>query len=238
MPMNLLQKLQRTRLNNINNYKIYQQYIVKRYSSKLTAFKRPSKTLQASKKKTESYKKFTTKEPIILGESTAKRMLYSVQFVAVGLFSYSMYAMLMYWDMNDILLPTLIVVNIGVLLLVRSIVFCQISTVTLLPKYRLRFDRYSWFARVKRKYGIEFDFHEIESIKRGRYGYVFNTPYSKRKFSLPLHLWCIKAETLKEQEIMDGLCNLFETKKNQFRWTRLNEQRKTIDKSYKNNRWQ
>merc|ERR1719461_1735504 len=129
----------------------------------------------------------------------------------------------MFWSVNDMLLPSIIAVNIGVLLLVRSIVFAQASSVTLLPSYRLRFDRYSWFARTKLKNGVEYDFHEIESVARGRYGYSFNTPYSKRRFSLPLHLWCLRGESLQEQEIMDGLCTMFEKKKNQHRWTRLNE---------------
>ena len=96
-----------------------------------------------------------TKRPIILGESTAKKMLYSVQFVAVGLFAYSIYAVFMFWNINDMLLPAIIVVNLGVLLLVRSIVFAQCSSVTLLPSYRIRFDRFSWFARIKPKNGVE-----------------------------------------------------------------------------------
>ena len=84
---------------------------------------------------------------------------------------------------------------------------------------------------------IQFDFHEIESVTQGRYGYSFNTPYSKRRFSLPLHLWALKAEPLKEQEIMNGLLTLFEKKKNQFRWTRLNETRRSVDKTYRDSRW-
>ena len=137
------------------NVGTYQQLILKRFSSKLTSFQRPSKTLQASKKKHESHKKFQTKTPILLGESTARKMLYSVQFVAVGLFAYSIYALAMYWNVNDILLPSIVVVNIGVLLLTRSIVFAQSSSVTLLPSYRIRFDRFSWFARTKLKNGVE-----------------------------------------------------------------------------------
>ena len=149
-------------LNNINihrNYTFYQQFAFKRFSSKLSAFKRPSKTLEASKKKHESYKKFMTKNPILLGESTAKRKLYSLQFVAVGLFAYSIYALAMFWNVNDMLLPAIIVVNIGVLLMVRSIVFAQCASVTLLPSYRLRFDRFSWFSRVKPINGVEVKYY-------------------------------------------------------------------------------
>eukprot|EP01083_Nonionella_stella_P045071 121165_1 len=238
--MNVLRRIQlwRRYAYDINNYSIYQQYAIKRFSTKLSAFKRPSKSLKASKKKTESYKRFMTKEPIVLGESTAKRMLYSVSFVTVGLFAYSIYALCMYWNINDLLLPAIITVNIGLLLLVRSIVFAQVSSVTLLPSYRLRFDRFGWFGRMKPRNGVEFDFHEIESISHGRYGYWFNTPFSKRRLSFPLHLWSVKTETLKEQEIMNALVKLFEKKKNEFRWTRLNEERKSVDKTYKDSRWQ
>lgn len=146
--------------NNIfylyRNYPFYQEFIFKRLSSKL-ATPRPSKTLEVHKKKNAEspYRNFMTKEPIILGESSAKRMLYSLQFVAVGLFAYSIYALFMFWDINDMLLPGIIFVNIGVVLLVRSIVFAQTSTVTLLPSYRLRFDRFSWFARVNPRNGVE-----------------------------------------------------------------------------------
>ena len=113
-----------------------------------------------------------TKEPIVIGESTAKRMLYSLQFVAVGLFAYSIYALAMFWNIDDMLLPAIIVVNVGVVLLVRSIVFRQCSKVTLLPSYKLRFDRYSWFARVNPKNGVEvtiFAFRNLHSFPGGNF---------------------------------------------------------------------
>ena len=146
------------------NHGIYQQYVFKRFSSKLTTFKRPSKTLQMSKKKNESYRRFMTKDPIVIGESTAKRMLYSLQFVAVGLFAYSIYALFMFWNIDDMLLPVIIMVNVGVVLLVRSIVFAQTAKVTLLPSYKLRFDRFSWFARVNPKNGVEVKLGNFQNL--------------------------------------------------------------------------
>mmetsp|Transcript_62636 Transcript_62636/g.99503 ORF Transcript_62636/g.99503 Transcript_62636/m.99503 type:complete len:244 (+) Transcript_62636:56-787(+) len=242
--VDVLQRLQSIRTYAIKNChairpQYYQQYVFKRFSSKLSNFNRPSKNIQTTKRKNESYRKFATNKPILLGESTAKRMLYSIQFVTVGLFAYSIYALAMFWNINDMLLPGIILLNVGLLLLVRSIVFAQVASVTLLPSYRLRFERFSWFARVNPKNGVEYDFHEISSISHGRYGYWFNTPYSKRMLSFPLHLWCHRGETVVEPEIMSGLLKLFEKKQHQFRWTRLNEQRQTnAGKTYKSMRWQ
>ena len=48
-------------------------------------------------------------------------------------------------------------------------------------------------------------------------------------FSFPLHLWTLRNETVKEQEIMNGLLQEFKKQGHKARWNRLNEERKPIE---------
>ena len=173
---------------------------------------------------------FYTAKPIILGESAGKKVIQSMQIVGLGLFLYSNYALVLYWNPNrtDMMLTSIFAINMISLLIVRQFGFSNLSRVTLLPKYRLRFDKYSWFAREKASNSVEYDFQQIGNVTKHKYGYAFITPESK--FNFPLFLWIDKRpnklySTENGLQTLDGLVKFYQRQGHKLTAKRLNSER-------------
>lgn len=202
--------------NNVNNHSTNAQKSKEKLQSKLNE---------------NDYKMFYTSKPKVIEFNQSTKLLKSAQIAVYGLLGYTMYAMAVFWDFNDTLLPMMCIGQICLSLLMRNIIKSQIQKLTLLPKYRLRFDRYSWFNFGKKSVfgnSVEFDLKDIENITVGRYGYSFNTPLSSstswNMFSFPLFLWINKKD--QQNEVLNGLVKFYERERLMFAKKRLNQVRK------------
>ena len=106
-----------------------------------------------------SFRNFKTSEPVIIAESDLKERIKSLSILTTGLCGFAVYLMILKFNFDEILLPILCVFQFSIYFFVRKFIRSQVSSFQILPNFQIKFNRYTWFGKVKEKYSLTVSYY-------------------------------------------------------------------------------
>jgi len=162
---------------------------------------------------------FKTSKPIVLADNgmfftgeplnLSKKYIRSLLYANLGLLFWLHLAFWYVWS-YDLLLPALYTICLSSFIILLKLGCHVISKLTLLPNYRLRFDRFGYFMTESMKNSVEFDLKDIRSVTfSNKMGWLFFTPLCRKPYSIPLIILELRT-VCEKREYLNALVTYFQ----------------------------